>query len=161
MSQIERCFESTVEASREEVFRLLADARNLNRVTPSWFRFEILSSNSGAMRVGHEIDYRLHWRSLRFRWRSRVIEWQPPGLFTYEQARGPFRRFVHEHHFFESGQRTHIVDRVLYRPPGGALADRLVVGADLARIFAFREESVANLLGPQQLESVRPVYVAD
>lgn len=161
MSSIERHYEFSVEAPREDVFSLLGDARNLNLVTPGWFNLRILSGNPEEMREGAEIEYRLRWRGLRFRWRSRVLVWKPCELFVYEQARGPFRGFVHEHYFFEQADGTRVVDRVIYEPPGGRLSDRLVVASDLDRIFSFREQAVRRTLALDSGASVRLVAVAD
>jgi len=142
MSLIEREYEFSVGAPRDEVFALLSDARNLNDVTPDWFEFEILGANAGEMGQGAAIDYWLRWRLLKFRWRSRISGWDPPEFFAYEQARGPFRHFTHEHYFLEHGDGTRVVDRVIYSPPGGQFVDRLLVTSDLRRIFSFREEKV-------------------
>mgnify|MGYP001817664347 FL=1 len=114
------------------------------------------------MDEGVEIEYRLRWRLMRFTWRSRVFGWRPLESFAYEQVDGPFRSFVHEH-FFEDAPAggTRVVDRVVYRPPGAALADRLLVAPDLDRIFSFREEKVSQVLERPIRESVRLVAVAD
>ena len=68
MRPVERQFEFTVSAAREEVFALLSDARNLNLVTPEWFAFEILSERPGEMYAGALIEYRLKYRLLKMRW---------------------------------------------------------------------------------------------
>jgi len=161
MRLIERQYEFTVEAPRAEVFALLSDVRNLNRVTPEWFEFEVLTESPGEMRQGALIDYWLRYRLMRVRWQSRVREWNPPRSFSYEQERGPFRYFRHEHLFFEESRGTRVSDRVCYMPPGGRVADRVIVRGDLDRIFSFRQEKVAALIGPRRCESVRQVAVAD
>jgi ligand-binding SRPBCC domain-containing protein len=162
MKAIERCYEFTVDAGREDVFALLSDARNLDALTPNWFAFEIVSADAGRMGEGIEIEYRLRWRLTRCIWRSRVFNWRPLESFAYEQVEGPFRSFVHEHDFEDAaGGGTRVIDRVTYAPPGGALADRLLVAPDLERIFSYREQQVAQLLGRPIRESVRLVAVAE
>jgi ligand-binding SRPBCC domain-containing protein len=156
---MERTYEFVVEAPRDEVFRLLGDARNLNLVTPEWFSFEILRHEPDRMEPGTEIEYWLRWRFLRVRWCSRVTEWMPSERFTYEQARGPFRSFSHEHLFFDDPGGTRVVDRLRYAPPGGSVSDRLFVGADLERIFAFRSDAVRRALS--RLPSVGALALAD
>jgi ligand-binding SRPBCC domain-containing protein len=50
---------------------------------------------------------------------SRITDWEPPHRLTYEQARGPYRWFRHEHSFETEGDGTRVVDKVIYRAPGG------------------------------------------
>lgn len=146
MSLVERSYEFVVDASRDDAFRLLGDPENLNLVTPAWFSFEILRYQPDRMGLGTEIEYWLRWRFLRVKWCSRVTEWEPPERFTYEQARGPFKSFSHEHLFLEDVGGTRVVDRLLYEPPGGRIADRLFVSRDLERIFSFRSAAVRQSL---------------
>ncbi len=75
--------------------------------------------------------------------------------------KGPFRSFVHEHYFFDTHEGTRVVDRVVYAPPGGALSDRLLVAADLERIFSWRASAVKATLEPAGEASVRLAAVAD
>lgn len=126
-------------AEREALFELFSDPRLLDTLTPPWFRLRPLGELPRRLRAGSEISYRLRWRGVPLRWTSRITDWRPPGFFAYEQLRGPFRYFRHEHSFEASGGGTEVVDRVVFRAPGGSLADRLIAGPDLRRIFAFRE----------------------
>jgi ligand-binding SRPBCC domain-containing protein len=66
------------------------------------------------------------------------------------QVRGPYKLWHHIHHFQAEGARTRITDEVLYTLPLGALgrvAHRLLVRADVEKIFAFREEKIRALFG--------------
>ena len=161
MGLIERSYGFEVAAPRIETFGLLSDARVLNALTPPWFDLEIQSECPGEMYLGKEISYRLRWRGLSFRWRSRVTAWEPPSFFEYEQRVGPFHSFVHEHHFFDGAGSTWVTDRVTYRPPGGGLADRLVVGGELDRIFSFRERMVEAVVSRAAGASVGLAVRAD
>jgi ligand-binding SRPBCC domain-containing protein len=125
-----------------EVFPFFADARNLEALTPPWLRFEIVSPGAVEMRVGALIDYRLRVHGLPLRWQSEITAWDPPHRFVDEQRRGPYRTWRHEHRFTADGDGTLVEDDVTYAAPGGALVERLFVGRDLARIFAFRREAL-------------------
>ena len=140
-------FEASCRIARpvEEVFAFFTDARNLNRVTPSWFRFEILSAGPIEMAAAACIDYRLSWRGLRLPWRSRVTRWRPPGRFDYLQERGPYRYFLHEHHFSERSGVTTMTDRVIYEPPLGRLIATWIVEPELRRIFDHRARRTEEL----------------
>jgi len=125
-------------APAEALFDFLADARNLDLVTPSWFSLQIRSPELPIMQEGAGIDYRMSLFGLGFPWRSRVVEWAPPRIFTYIQEKGPYLYFEHEHQLEPAGEGTRVVDRVWYRTPGGAAGDGLLVRRMLRGIFRFR-----------------------
>jgi ligand-binding SRPBCC domain-containing protein len=142
--------------SPEEIFPFYADARNLERLTPPWLRFRIVTPAPIAMGVGTLIDYRLRLRGLPIAWRSEITAWEPPHLFVDVQRRGPFRHWAHEHLLEERDGGTALRDRVTYEPRGGAIVDRLLVGRELERIFAYRRGAILELLGP---DSTAPVQL--
>ena len=132
---------------RAEVFPFFADAANLERLTPPWLEFRILTPRPVAMREGALIDYRLRIRGVPVRWRTRIAVWEPPERFVDEQLKGPYRLWVHEHTFLERDGGTLCRDQVRYAVPGGALVDRLLVRPDVERIFAWRRRVLAELFG--------------
>ena len=132
---------------RAEVFPFFADAANLERLTPPWLSFRILTPRPVAMAAGALIDYRLRIRGVPVRWRTRIAVWEPPDRFVDEQLRGPYRLWVHEHTFAERDGGTLCRDEVRYAVPGGALVDRLLVRPDVERIFAWRRQALADLFG--------------
>jgi len=151
MSSFSHSFRLPVE--RGAVFDLFADPRYLDSLTPPWFRLRPLEEVPESLGAGVEIPYRLRWRGLPLRWTSLVTDWRSPEYFAYEQKRGPYRFFRHEHSFERVDGGTEILDRVWYRTPAGALADRLIAQPDLQRIFAFRERRALTLLRPPELEA--------
>ena len=132
----------------EEVFHFYADAFNLERLTPPWLRFQVNTPPPIVMLAGVEIDYRLRLKGVPLSWRSRITAWEPPFRFVDEQVRGPYRRWVHEHTFTPRDGGTLVRDLVEYDMLGGWLVDRLMVRRDLSRIFAYRQQRLAELFGP-------------
>jgi ligand-binding SRPBCC domain-containing protein len=130
---------------REELFPFFADARNLERITPPWLHFEVLTPPPIEMERGALIDYRLRWRVLPIRWRTEITAWQPPYRFVDEQKRGPYRLWRHEHLFVEDRETTTMTDRVEYAVPGGRLVQRFFVKPDVERIFAHRRQVLSSL----------------
>ncbi len=128
-----------------EVFAFFADAGNLDRLTPPWLHFEILTPQPIEMKVGALIDYRLRLRGLPIRWQSEISDWNPPYRFVDEQRRGPYQLWHHTHEFAEVDGGTAVRDIVRYRVPGGVLADVLFVRRDLRKIFGYRQEKLAAL----------------
>ena len=136
---------------RSEVFAFFAEARNLEKLTPPWLRFEVLTGDPITMDAGTLIDYRIHWRGIPLRWRTQIEVWEPPHRFVDRQIRGPYRLWRHEHLFIDRGNGTSIIDRVEYAPLGGALAQRLVVARDVKRIFAYRHEVLRRDFGTSSM----------
>ena len=129
------------------VFPFFADARSLERLTPPWLRFEILTPGPIRIAAGTRIDYRLRLHGVPIRWQSEITAWSPPTLFVDEQRRGPYRLWVHEHRFEERGGTTVAEDFVRYAVRGGRIVDRLFVRRDLDRIFRYRRERLRHLFG--------------
>lgn len=130
---------------RAEVFAFFAEARNLETLTPSWLRFEVLTPAPIVMRAGTLIDYRIRVHGLPIRWRTEIAAWEPPHRFVDTQLRGPYTLWHHTHTFEERDGGTLCGDTVRYRPRGGALLHWLFVRRDVARIFAYRQQRLREL----------------
>lgn len=129
-----------------EVFPFFADARNLEKITPPFLRFRVLTPDPIDMKPGAIIEYRLKVHGVPLRWRSEITAWEPPRRFVDVQRRGPYRMWEHEHSFREVEGGTAIRDFVRYAVPGGALVQRFFVGPDVERIFRCREAVIERIL---------------
>lgn len=128
-----------VPRGREETFAFFSDAHNLERITPRFLKFRVLTPAPIELREGVLIDYALRVRGVPLRWRSEITVWDPPHRFVDRQVRGPYRRWVHEHRFVSlDGGETLVEDRVEYAVPGGRLVHALFVKRDVQAIFAYR-----------------------
>jgi len=132
--------EVILQAPLDRVFGFFAEARNLEKLTPPWLRFEVLTEGPITMAAGALIDYRIRWRGIPMRWRTEIEVWEPPHRFVDRQLRGPYRLWRHEHLFVERNDGTSVIDRVEYAPLGGVIAQRLTVARDVERIFAYRHQ---------------------
>jgi ligand-binding SRPBCC domain-containing protein len=133
----------------EAVFDFFARASNLERLTPPWLRFELITPEPIEMRAGTEIDYRIHVHRVPVRWTSRIDEWEPGRSFVDRQLRGPYALWHHRHWFERDGEGTIVHDEVHYAMPFGRLgelAHPLFVRRDLERIFAYRHQAVEQAL---------------
>ena len=132
-----------------EVFEFFALARNLERITPHWLRFEVLTPEPVPMHAGALIDYRLRVHGIPLRWTSRIEEWVPGRSFVDRQLRGPYKLWHHRHTFRATGSGTLVRDHVDYALPLGPLggaAHALMVRSDLEQIFDFRQTAVRQAL---------------
>jgi ligand-binding SRPBCC domain-containing protein len=133
-----------------QVFGFFADPGNLDALTPPWLHFRIQSLPEGGLRAGARIGYRIRWRLLPLAWRTTITAWEPPHRFVDSQQRGPYRLWVNEHTFAERDGGTLVRDRVDYAVPGGPLEPllhRLLVGPDVAAIFAYRQAKLREQFG--------------
>ena len=129
----------------DQVFEFFGDARNLERLTPGFLNFRILTPQPIVMRPGTMIDYRISLRGLPMRWRSEITEWNPPYSFVDEQRKGPYKKWVHRHTFAEERGGTRVSDDVEYDVIGGGLVHTLFVKKDLERIFNYRLSVLGQL----------------
>lgn len=136
---------------RDEVFQFFSDAGNLQRITPAFLHFHVLTPGPIAMRPGTLIDYRLKLHGVPIRWRSRITTWEPPVRFSDIQLRGPYAEWNHTHTFAEEDGGTLVRDVVRYRLWGPAFASRLInrllVAPDTRRIFEFRHKALEEIFG--------------
>jgi len=135
-----------------EVFAFFADAGNLEKITPLWLNFQILTPPPVAMHPGARLDYRLKWHGLPIGWKTRILAWDPPHGFTDAQIRGPYRLWHHVHTFVAEPQGTRMIDLVTYQLPLGAigeLAHVLMVRRDLDRVFDYRFRAIQDVFPSQ------------
>ena len=146
--------EVCVPTSVDETFEFFADAHNLERLTPSLLRFEILTPSPIEMKAGTLIDYRLRVRGVPLRWQSEITVWEPPYRFIDEQRKGPYSLWVHEHTFRAETDGTIAEDHLQYAVPGGTLINRLFVSGDVRKIFEFRSQRLLQILGDGYSETL-------
>jgi ligand-binding SRPBCC domain-containing protein len=150
-----RTFESEqlVAASLPEVFAFFSQARNLEKLTPPWLRFEVLSPEPIEMRIGTLIDYRLRVRGVPMRWTSLIEDWVAQRRFIDRQVRGPYRLWHHTHEFAAHPDGTIVRDRVRYELPFGLIgeaAHAAFLRRDVERIFDYRQRAVVTLLASEE-----------
>jgi ligand-binding SRPBCC domain-containing protein len=129
---------------RSRIFDFFSDAFQLERLTPSWLKFSVLTKAPIEISAGTTIDYRLKLHGIPLRWQSLISDWEPPTRFVDRQMRGPYRRWNHEHIFQSVSGGTLCLDVVEYDVFGGRLVHSLFVRPDLLKIFAFRQEKLRS-----------------
>lgn len=142
--------EQLVPSPKADVFAFFADATNLERLTPSFLHFQILTTPPIKMGKGTRLDYSIALFGLPMKWRTHIVEWQPELSFVDEQESGPYAFWRHTHEFEERGEHTLIRDRVEYALPFGplgSLAHVLAVKRTLKSIFDYRRDAACRIFG--------------
>lgn len=141
--------------SLDETFAFFADAFNLERITPPYLKFKILTPGPIQISAGTLIEYQLSLYGVPFRWRTLIEVWEPPYRFVDRQINGPYSLWHHTHTFETvSPTETLMRDRVEYRVewgPVGGLVHELFVGRLVTEIFDYRHQAVAELLKPKSV----------
>jgi len=129
----------------DEVFPFFADAYQLEKITPPWLNFKVLTPQPIEMHAGQLIDYRLRVHGLPIGWKTKIAAWQPPHRFIDQALRSPYRYWHHEHLFEATGKGTRVIDIVHYGVPGGALVHWLCVRRDVKKIFRYRQAALQRI----------------
>lgn len=135
-------------APRRDVFDFFSNAENLGAITPAWLKFQLVTPTPIAIVPGTTLDYRLRIHGIPVAWRSVITVWDPPRRFVDEQARGPYRRWVHTHSFEDERGGTRARDHVEFAAPGGKLVEWLVM-RDVRRIFDYRQRTLQKIFAGQ------------
>ncbi|GAB4141937.1 MAG: SRPBCC family protein [Planctomycetaceae bacterium] len=133
-----------------DVFSFFADAGNLERITPPWLRFRILTPLPISMSAETLIDYRIRLSGIPIRWQTEIAVWEPPVRFVDVQKRGPYRLWRHEHLFEETAEGTRVHDCVDYQLFGGRCVHALYVRKSLLRIFEYRRTELIKIFSASQ-----------
>ena len=141
--------EQRIALSPADTFTFFSDAHNLERITPGWLRFRVVTAAPLELREGTLIEYRLRLHRVPIRWLTRIQTWEPGRRFVDLQVRGPYRFWHHTHTFTACDGGTLMRDVVRYALPCGplgGLAHSAFVRRDLERIFDFRRDVIARAL---------------
>jgi ligand-binding SRPBCC domain-containing protein len=139
-----------VRRPRAEVFPFFADAGNLERLTPPFLGFEIVTPLPIDMKTGARIDYRIRLNGVPMRWQTVIEEFVPGERFVDVQVKGPYRRWHHTHTFRDVPGGTELGDRVEYELPFGPIGrilHRAIVNRQLRTIFDYRARVMTELFG--------------
>jgi ligand-binding SRPBCC domain-containing protein len=135
-----------VPAAPDVAFVFVADARNLDRITPPWLRFTIVEG-APTLERGTRLRYQIRLFGIPIRWQTEIVEWSPPHVFTGIQLRGPFKLWEHTYRLTLTGDGTEIYDRVRYGLAFGRLGSAvrsLLVRGWLDEIFDYRARTLST-----------------
>ncbi|MDZ4805252.1 MAG: SRPBCC family protein [Candidatus Eisenbacteria bacterium] len=139
-----------VDRSLEAVFPFFADPHNLERITPAFLKFKVLSMDTPTIESGTLLRYRLKLHGLPIHWTTRIKDWNPPHSFRDVQLSGPYRLWDHTHRFERREGGTLMTDIVRFRTPFDILRRTPLlswINRDVEAIFRYRQTVIETMLG--------------
>lgn len=136
--------------SQGEVFKFFSNENNLERITPAFLNFKVLGKSTPQIQSSTLIDYTLKIHGLPVKWKTEILNWNPPKTFIDQQLRGPYKKWHHTHSFENLAGGTLMTDRVIYKLPLGFIG-QLVAGcfvdSDVKKIFNYRRKEIVKVFG--------------
>jgi ligand-binding SRPBCC domain-containing protein len=122
---------------------------NLQKITPKYMGFDVLTDVPDNMYEGLIIEYRVRpLLSIPMNWITEITHVKEHQFFVDEQRKGPYRIWHHEHHFETAQNGVLMSDIVSYELPFGILGKivhPLFVQKKLNEIFDFRLQVVDDI----------------
>ena len=134
------------------VWEFFSNPANLQRITPTHLRFNIISHHHGnRMYAGQIIEYKVSpLFGIPLYWMTEITQVKESLYFIDEQRYGPYSLWHHQHHFKEIEGGVEMTDIVHYKIPLGWLGDAanaLFVRSQLRDIFSFRYQRTNEVFG--------------
>lgn len=141
-----------IPVSLKEAWAFFSRPENLQRITPAYMGFSILSTEHGDRAyAGQIIEYKVKpVAGIPLYWMTEITHVQDEKYFVDEQRFGPYKLWHHQHHFREIEGGVEMKDLVHYSIPLGfigGMANSLFVRRQLQQIFQYRYEAVEKMFG--------------
>ena len=150
------CLESSQNLSVpiDKAWEFFSEPKNLSKITPRRMRFDILSKVLDKIYTGQLITYKVTVLPfVRLRWVTEISKVIDNKLFIDEQIVGPYKRWSHQHHFYETEDGTRIEDIVHFTIPFGILGKllfHLIIKKQLTHIFTYRKLKIDSLFNAEK-----------
>ncbi len=126
---------------------------NLAKITPKDMKFVVTSDYTAEtkMYAGMIITYKVSpLLGVKLNWMTEITHVQDHQYFVDEQRFGPYALWHHQHHFKEITGGVLMTDILDYAIPYsliGRLSNRLFVGRQIEKIFAYRNQAIIDMFG--------------
>jgi len=142
--------EQKIKASIKEVWKFASTPKNLQKITPNYMLFKIMSNNfNDSIYPGMIIAYKVApILNIKINWVAEITQVKKYNFFIDEQRFGPYKLWHHQHFFEEKEDYVLMRDIVTYAPPFGLLgwfANKLIIKRKLDEIFDYRFNAIKNI----------------
>lgn len=135
-----------IPADLEVCWDFFSNPNNLQKITPEYMRFQVLTAVPEKMYPGLMIAYKVRpVLGIPLGWLTEITHVQDQEFFVDEQRVGPYSIWHHEHHFKKVAGGVEMTDIVTYKLPLGflgKLAHRIFIRKQLEGIFEHRFKQV-------------------
>ena len=142
-------FEQFLPISLEEAWSFFSNPANLNLITPDELNFKTLTEVPELMTDGLIIRYKIKpMFSIPLGWTTRINGIEPNVMFIDEQIRGPYKTWIHEHHFQSVDNGVLMTDKLKYDIGWrvfGKMAGWLWVDKKVKQIFDYRRQKLNDI----------------
>lgn len=137
--------------TKNQAWELLSDPKNLQKITPEYMGFEIVSGADRSIFPGQIIQYTVTpLLGIKAKWITEITHVVENEYFVDEQRFGPYAFWHHKHFIKEISGGVEMEDIVDYKLPMGflgSLIHPLLVQPKLKEIFEFRRKKLIELYG--------------
>lgn len=140
-------------ANIDEVWDYFSSPKNLNKITPPDFKFNILSDDADEkIYPGKIIQYKVSPVKILppMKWVTEISQAIDKKLFIDEQRFGPYK-FWHHKHIFEEKEGKVLMTDIVHYSVGygfiGEIAHKLFIKKKLNQVFDYRFKKVEEIFG--------------
>jgi len=124
--------------------------KNLSKLSPENVKFKIISGKSDSFYEGKIISYKIKILPfIHINWTTEITKIIENKLFIDKQIFGPYKLWVHEHHFTKNNDGSiTISDKIkykLYLHPFSKILHKLFIKKKLFSIFTFRRTKIKEI----------------
>ena len=153
-------FKQYLPISLEEAWAFFSNPNNLNLITPDKMHFRTIGEVPDVMHEGLLIRYKIKpMMQIPMTWVTEIGTVHHQVSFTDRQMKGPYKTWVHEHHFAQEGTGVMMTDKLAYDIGLGLIgriAGRFWVDKKVAEIFDFRKKKLEELFPLKQAGGEMP-----
>lgn len=133
----------------DEAWTFFANPANLNLITPDKMHFKTIGEVPDKMHDGLLIRYKIKpMMNIPMNWVTKIISVKEKESFADMQLKGPYKLWLHEHHFKAVPGGVMMTDDLKYDigiGPLGWIAGKLWVDRQVNEIFRYRENKLKEL----------------
>jgi uncharacterized protein len=161
LNRLSERFEQSIllDADRDSLHRYHARPGALQRLIPPWENVRVLD-RSDSLEVGSKVVIENRQFGLPLQWHAKHTAYHPPHSFQDLQESGPFKTFIHDHHFEEHGNNgSKLKDSIEFAMKFGPMGKLGLpfVQQKLEAMFSYRHQTTKADL---RLESFLKPFVA-
>ena len=145
--------EQKIPISLDEAWAFFTSPLNLAKITPPDMGFVVTSDYAADAKVytGMIITYKISpLLGIKMDWMTEITHVADKQYFVDEQRFGPYALWHHQHHFKEIEGGVQMNDILHYAIPYGfigTIANKVFVGKEVNKIFAYRKKAIERLFG--------------